>query len=143
LPRCPILDFSWVSLLEVLSRTEMNFKDLVLPGWHHTSVAGRAIFRRVIIRSELLLLIANYTKIKRVELMESCITIARKGNWVLEKWEDIEEVERGIGKLKKEAEGRSDKDNRLNGKTTQDRCLFLQPSKRLKTCLLCKGGFLE
>ena len=26
---------------------------------------------------------------------------------------------------------------------TQDYHLFLQPSKRLKTCLLCKGGFLK
>jgi len=41
----------------------------------------------------------------------------------MEKWEDIEEVERGVGKLKREVEGRLDEDNMLEGKTTQLRSL--------------------
>jgi len=45
--------------------------------------------------------------------------------------------------VRREAEGRLNEDNTLEDKTTQDRRLFLQSSKRLKTCLLYKGGFQE
>ena len=38
---------------------------------------------------------------------------------------------------------RIDEDNALESKMAQDRCLLLQPSKRLENCLSCKGGFLE
>jgi len=46
-------------------------------------VAGRAIFRRVTIRSKPSSLMANYTKIKRVKSTQSYIAMAREGNWVL------------------------------------------------------------
>jgi len=46
-------------------------------------------------------------------------------------------------KVRRDAEGRLDEDNMLKGKTTRDHHLFLQPSKRLETCLSCKGGFQE
>ena len=45
--------------------------------------------------------------------------------------------------MKRDTEGRLDKDNRLESKTTRDCHLLLQPGKRLKTYLLCKGGFQE
>jgi len=127
----------------VLSRAEVNFKDLVLPEWHHTSVASSTIFRRVTIRSEPSSLMANYIKIKRVELMRSCIGTTVEENWVLEKCDDIGEVMDKIRKLEREVEGRIDKDNALESKTTRDRCLLLLPNKRLKNYLLYEGGFLE
>ena len=86
---------------------------------------------------------ANYIKFKRVELMQSCITMAMEENWTLEEWEDIEKVEREIEKLRREIEGRSEEDNMLEGKITWDHCLLLQPGKRLETYLLCEGGFQE
>ena len=86
---------------------------------------------------------ANYSKIKRVELPQSRIIMVVEGNWNPEEWEDIEEVEKGIEKLRKEAEERLDKDNGLEDKTTQDRYLHLQLGKRLKIYLLCKGRFQE
>jgi len=127
----------------VLSRAEVNFKDLVLPEWHHTSVASSTIFRRVTIRSEPSSLMANYIKIKRVELMQSCIATTVEENWILEKCDDIGEVMDKIRKLEREVEGRIDKDNALESKTTRDRCLLLLPNKRLKNYLLYEGGFLE
>ena len=68
----------------MLSRAEASFEDLVLLEWHHISATSGAIFKRVMIRSELSLLMANYIKIKRVKSMQSHITIAREGSWVLE-----------------------------------------------------------
>jgi len=59
--------------------------------------------------------------------------VAVEGNWNLEEQEDIGKVERGTEKLRREAAGRLDKDNALENKTTQDRHLHLQSSKRLKT----------
>ena len=68
---------------------------------------------------------ANYIKFKRVKLMQSCIAMEIEENWTLEEWEDIEEVERGIEKLRREIEGRSEEDNMLEGKITWDCCLLL------------------
>jgi len=62
---------------------EANLGSLALPEQHHTLVAGRAVFRRVAIRSKPSSLMANYTKIKRVESTRSRIAMAREGNWVL------------------------------------------------------------
>jgi len=59
--------------------------------------------------------------------------VAVEGNWNLEEQEDIGKVERGTEKLRREAAGRLDEDNALENKTTQDRHLHLQSSKRLKT----------
>jgi len=59
--------------------------------------------------------------------------MAVEGNWNLEEPEDIEKVERRTKKQRREAVGKLDKDNVLESKTTRDRCLHLQPSKRLKT----------
>jgi len=70
------------------------------------------------IRSKPLSLMANYIKIKRIELTRHYITTTVKGNWVLEKWDDIGEVINRIRKLKREVEGRIDKDNMLERKIT-------------------------
>jgi len=59
---------------------------------------------------------ADYSKIKRVEPLQSRIATAVKGNWNLEEWEGIEEVERETEKLRREAAGRLDEDNALKGK---------------------------
>ena len=75
------MDFQWISLLEVLLRAEIVFKDLVLPEQCHTSVASGAICRRVMIRSEPSVMMANYNKIKRVKLPQSHIVAAVEGNW--------------------------------------------------------------
>jgi len=45
----------------------------------------------------------------------------------------IKEEEKETKKLRREAAERLDEDNVLEGKTTQNRHLYLQPSKRLKT----------
>jgi len=45
--------------------------------------------------------------------------------------------------VRRDAEGRLDEDNTFESKTTQDHCLYLQPSKRLETHLLYEGGFQE
>ena len=78
------MDFQWISLLEVLSRTEVNLDGLVEPKQCHTSAAGGAICKRVTIRSKPPSLMATYSKIKRVKLLWSCITIVVEGNWNLE-----------------------------------------------------------
>jgi len=41
-----------------------------------------------------------------------------EGNWNLEEQEDIEKVERGTEKLRREAAGRLDEGNALESKTT-------------------------
>jgi len=61
--------------------------------------------------------------------------MAVEGNWNLKEQKDIEEAERRTEKLRREAAGRLDEDNALESKTTQDRHLCLQPSKRLETRL--------
>jgi len=70
------------------------------------------------IRSGPLSLMANYIKTKRVESMWSCITTAVEGNWTPEEGEDLEEIERRMGKVRRDAEERLDEDNALEGKTT-------------------------
>jgi len=47
-------------------------------------MADSIIYRRVMIRSEPLSLIAKYSKIKRVEPLQSYIAMAVEGNWNLE-----------------------------------------------------------
>jgi len=74
---------------------------------------------------------------------QSHIAITVEENWILKRWDDIGEVVDRIRKLEREIEGRIDKDNMLESKTTQDCHLLLLPNKRLKNCLLCEGGFLE
>ena len=69
--------------------------------------------------------------------------MAVEENWTPEEWENIEEIERGIEKMRRDAEERLDEDNTLKGKITQDCYLLLQPSKRLETHLSCEGGFQE
>jgi len=132
LPRCPVLDFQWISLLEVLSRMEANLDGLTQPEQCHTSAAGSIIHRRVMIRSKPSSLMANYSKIKIVEPPWSHIAMAVEGNWNPEEWEDIEEIKRRTGKLRKEAAERLDEGNMLKSKTTWDHHLCLQPGKRLK-----------
>ena len=75
------MDFQWISLLEVLLRTEANLDRLIRPEQHHISAASSIIHRRVTIRSEPSSLIVNYSKIKIVESLWSCITTAVEGNW--------------------------------------------------------------
>ena len=68
---------------------------------------------------------ADYIKIKRVKLTWSHIAITIEENWILEEWENIEDVEKRIKKLKREVEGRFDEDNVLESKMTWDCCLLL------------------
>jgi len=48
---------------------------------YHTSVTSSAIHRRVTIRSKPSSLMANYSKIKRVEPPWSCLATAVEENW--------------------------------------------------------------
>jgi len=143
LPRRPVSDFRWISLLEVLSRMETNLDRLMQSKQHHTSVASSIIHRRVMIRSEPSSLMANYSKIKRVEPPWSHLAIAVEGNWNTEEWEDIEEVKRRTEKLRRKVVERLDEGNVLESKTAQDCHLCLWPVKRLEVRLSCKEGFLE
>jgi len=79
------------------------------------------------IRAELSSLMANYSKIKRVEPPWSHIIMAVERNWNLEEQEDIEKLERRIEKLRRKAVGRLDEDNMLESKMTRDHhlCLLL------------------
>ena len=74
----------------------MSLEKLKQPERYHISVASSVIHRRVTIRSEPSLLMANYSKIKRVEPLWSRIVTVAEGNWNIEEREGIEEVERGI-----------------------------------------------
>ena len=86
---------------------------------------------------------ANYSKIKRVETLQNRIIMAVEGNWNIEEQEDIEEVKRRTGKLRRGVAGRLDEGNALKGKTAQDCCLCLWPVKRLEVQPSCEGGFPE
>ena len=86
---------------------------------------------------------ANYIKIKRDKSTQSCITTTVEGNWILEEWEDTEDVGRKIRKLEREVKERFNENNRLEDKMTCDCRLSLQSSKRLENHLSCEGGFLE
>jgi len=143
LPRRPVSDFQWISLLEVLLRTEADLDRLMWSEWCHILVTGSIIHKRVTIRSELSSLMANYSKIKRVEPPWSCLAMAVEGNWNTEEWEDIEEIKRRTVKLRREVVGRLDEGNTLKSKMAQDCCLCLWPVKRLKVRPSCKGGFPE
>jgi len=57
---------------------EVNLNGLALPEQHHTLVASGAIFKRVTIRPGPSSLMANYSKIKRVEPPCSYIAMAVK-----------------------------------------------------------------
>ena len=70
---------------------------------------------------------ANYINIKQVESIVL--------QWQ-EKETGFQRNEKTQRKLKREAGKRSNKDNALKGKTTQDHHLIVQSSKRLKTHLL-------
>jgi len=60
---------------------EANLDGRVLLEQRHTSVASSTICRRVMIRPEPSSLMANYSKVKRVELPWSHIAMAVKENW--------------------------------------------------------------
>jgi len=62
----------------------MNLNRSVQPEQCHTSAAGGVIHRRVMIRSEPSVMMANYSKIKRVEPPQSRITMVVEENWNLE-----------------------------------------------------------
>jgi len=81
-------------------------------------VTSSVIHRRVIIRAEPSLLMANYSKIKRIEPTWSCIGMAVEGIWNLEKQKDVEELGRRAEKLRREAIERLDEDNALESKMT-------------------------
>jgi len=59
---------------------EVNLNGLALLEQYHTLVASGAIFKRVTIRSGPSSLMANYSKIKRVEPPYSYIAMAVKEN---------------------------------------------------------------
>jgi len=75
---------------------------------------------------------ANYSKIKRVKTSQNYIIMAVEGNWNTEEQEDIEEVKRRIGKLRRGVTGSLDEGNALEDKTAQNCCLCLWPVKRLE-----------
>jgi len=108
---------------------EANLDRLAQLEQHHISAAYSTICRRVTIRSEPSSLMANYSKIKRVELLQCCIAMAVKGNWNLKEWESIEKVERGTEKLRREAAGRLDEDNVLESKAIRNPHLCLGPAR--------------
>ena len=83
-------------------------------------VASGVIHRKVTIRAEPLSLIANYSKIKRIEPLWSYVRTAVEGNWNLEEQKDIEELGRRTKKLRREAVRRLDEDNMLESRTTRD-----------------------
>ena len=60
---------------------------------------------------------ANHSKIKRVKTSQNHIVMAVEGNWNTEEQEDIEEVKKRTGKLRRVVAGRLDKENALEGKT--------------------------
>jgi len=62
----------------------VNLNGSVQPEQCHTSAAGGIIHRRVMIRPELSVMMANYSKIKRVEPPQSRITMVVEENWNLE-----------------------------------------------------------
>ena len=68
---------------------------------------------------------ANYSKIKRVKPLWGHLAMAVEGSWNTEEWEDIEEVKRWTGKLRREVAGRLDEENALKSKTAQDHRLCL------------------
>jgi len=61
---------------------------------------------------------ANYIKIKRVKLTWGHVAITVEENWILEKWDNIENIVRRVRKLGREIEGRIDEDNILENKMT-------------------------
>jgi len=63
---------------------------------------------------------AKYSKIKRVEPLQSHLTTVVEENQNLEEWEDTVEIEREIEKVKRSTEGRLDEDKALESKTTWD-----------------------
>jgi len=87
----------------VLLRVEVSLDRLMQPEQYYTSAASGIIHRRVMIKSELSLLMANYSKIKRVRPSWSCITVAVEGNWNLEEQKDIGEIEKGTEKLRRDS----------------------------------------
>jgi len=72
---------------------EANLDKLTQPKQCPISAAGSIIHRRVTIRAEPSSLIANYSKIKRVEPPRSCIVTAVEENQKPEAQENIEKVE--------------------------------------------------
>jgi len=58
-----------------------NLNRIMQPEQYHISAAGSVIHRRVTIRSKPSSLMANYSKIKRVKPLQSCIATAVEGNW--------------------------------------------------------------
>jgi len=84
---------------------------------------------------------ANYSKIKRAEPLQSRLAMAVEGSRKSKKWEYIGEVKRRTGKLRREAVRRLDKGNTFESKTAQDRYLCLWPFKRLKVQLSCEDEF--
>jgi len=56
-------------------------------------MASSIIYRRVIIRAKLLLLMANYSKIKGIKSLWSHVRMAMEGIWNLKKQKNIEKVE--------------------------------------------------
>jgi len=61
---------------------------------------------------------ANYIKIMRVKSTWGHVAITVEENWILEKWDNIENIVRRVRKLGREIEGRIDEDNILENKMT-------------------------
>jgi len=68
---------------------------------------------------------ANYSEIKRVVPLQSCLVTAVEGNRRVKEWECIGEIRGRTGKLRREVVGRLDEGNACENKMAQDRCLCL------------------
>jgi len=75
---------------------------------------------------------ANYSKIKRVVPLRSCLVTVVGGNWKIEEWECIGEVIGRTGKLRRGVVGRLDEGNAHENKTAQDGHLCLRSVEMLK-----------
>jgi len=76
---------------------------------------------------------ANYSEIKRVVPLRSCLVTAVEGNQRVEEWECIGEIRERTRKLRREVVGRLDKGNVRKNKMAQDYHLCLWSVKVPKT----------
>jgi len=75
---------------------------------------------------------ANYSEIKRVVPLQSCLATAVGGNWKIEGWKYIEEVRGRTRKLRREVVGRLDEGSTCENKTAQGRRLCPRSIKKPK-----------
>jgi len=77
-------------------------------------------------------LMANYSEIKRVIPLQSCLATAVGGNWKIGGQEGIEEVRGRTRKLRREIVGRLDEGSTHENKTAQGCCYAVQIFRAIK-----------